>query len=79
MLGAGWAAIGDEFGVGSLMLGASATAGMLVAAGSAIGRESQSPVLVDADTARTGAVKLGELKILDVINDPPHAKDTEAK
>jgi len=52
---------------------------MLVAAGSAIGRESQSPVLVDADTARAGAVKLGELKILDVIDDPPHAKDTEAK
>src|SRR5438105_1555794 len=34
MLGACWAATGDGFGIGSLMLGASATAGMLVAAGS---------------------------------------------
>jgi hypothetical protein len=52
---------------------------MLVAAGNAIGRESKSPVLVDADTARQGAVRLGELQILDVINDPPHDSDSNAK
>jgi hypothetical protein len=44
---------------------------MMVAASNSIGRESKSPVLVDADTAREGAVRLGELQILDVINDPP--------
>ena len=51
---------------------------MMVAASNAIGRESKSPVLVDADTAREGAVKLGELQILDVISDPPRDPDSRA-
>jgi len=42
---------------------------MLVAASNAIGRESKSPTLIDADTARSGAVNLGELKILGVSDD----------
>lgn len=52
---------------------------MLVAAGNAIGRESNSPVLVSADTAREGAVRLGELHILDVINDPPATSNSNPK
>ena len=44
---------------------------MLVAAGPAIGRPSDKPVLVDADHAREGRVKLGELQILDTANDLP--------
>ncbi|HEY8995331.1 MAG TPA: hypothetical protein VIM71_11755 [Lacunisphaera sp.] len=38
---------------------------MLVAAGPAIGRPSDKPVFVDADSARSGSVTLGELKFLD--------------
>jgi hypothetical protein len=53
---------------------------MLLAAGPAIGRESRSPVLVSADDAREGVVELGELRILDVINEaPPHSPDPGAK
>lgn len=52
---------------------------MLVAAGNAIGRESNSPVLVSADTAREGAVKLGELQILDVMSEPPRPSNPEVK
>ncbi len=52
---------------------------MLVAAGNSIGRESKSPVLANADTARGGDVRLGELRILDVINDPPHSPDSPSK
>jgi hypothetical protein len=38
---------------------------MLVAAGPAIGRPADQPVLVDADNARSGTVTFGELKFLD--------------
>ena len=52
----------------------------LLAAGPAIGRESRSPVLVSADDAREGVVELGELRILDVINEaPPRSPDPGAK
>ena len=44
---------------------------MLAAAGPAIGRPSDKPVLVDADLARDGRVQLGELQILDIVNDLP--------
>lgn len=44
---------------------ASALPVMVAAAGPAIGRPSDKPVLVDADVAREGQVKLGELKFLD--------------
>ncbi|HWA27491.1 MAG TPA: hypothetical protein VG734_17685 [Lacunisphaera sp.] len=43
---------------------------MVLAAGPSIGHESDGPVLHDADSARAGRVELGELKILDVVNDP---------
>jgi len=44
---------------------ASALPVMITAAGPAIGRPSEKPVFVDADVAREGQVKLGELKFLD--------------
>ena len=44
---------------------------MLVAAGPAIGHRSDKPVLVDADLAREGRVQLGQLQILDIVNDLP--------
>lgn len=52
---------------------------MLVAAGPAIGRESKSPMLLDADSVREGRVNLGELKVLDVIGDPQHHAEPDAK
>lgn len=52
---------------------------MLLAAGSAIGRESNAPVLLDADIVREGRIKLGELQILDVINDSPRPTDSAGK
>jgi hypothetical protein len=44
---------------------ASALPVMVAAAGPAIGRPSDKPVFVDADVAREGQVKFGELKFLD--------------
>jgi hypothetical protein len=44
---------------------------MLTAAGPAIGRPADKPVLLDADTAREGRVKLGELKFLDFEKELP--------
>lgn len=44
---------------------ASALPVMIAAAGPAIGRASDKPLLVNADIAREGQVKLGELKFLD--------------
>jgi hypothetical protein len=52
---------------------------MLLAAGTAIGRESKSPILADADSVREGRIKLGELQILDVINDPADGTDSKEK
>jgi hypothetical protein len=46
---------------------------MLTAAGPAIGRPADKPVLVDADAVREGQVKLGELKFLDFENELPPA------
>jgi hypothetical protein len=43
---------------------------MLVAAGPAIGRPTDSPVLLDADNARQGTVTFGELKYSDVVPEP---------
>ncbi len=44
---------------------------MVVAAGPVIGRPSDQPVLVDADSSREGIVKLGELKVLEYLNGSP--------
>jgi hypothetical protein len=52
---------------------------MLVAAGPAIGRESKTPMLLDADTVREGRVNLGELKILDIVGDPKRNPAPDAK
>lgn len=52
---------------------------MLVAAGPAIGRESKTPMLLDADSVREGRVNLGELKILDVVGDPQRNSEPNAK
>jgi hypothetical protein len=51
---------------------------MLVAAGPAIGRATDKPVFVDADTARSGTVRLGELKFLDFHDAPPPRKPDPA-
>jgi hypothetical protein len=47
---------------------------MLLAAGPTIGRETKIPVLQSADTARRGRVELGEVKALEVVDDPPAAR-----
>lgn len=53
---------------------------MMLAAGPTIGRETESPVLRDADDVRQGSVKLGELEILGhEAARPPPAKTSEAK
>lgn len=44
---------------------------MLVAAGTAIGREADSPVLVSADDARKGRVEFGELEVIGQEVPPP--------
>jgi hypothetical protein len=51
---------------------------MLLAAGPVIGRETDKPVLRDADNAREGRVDLGEIKVIDLTSQPT-APDTEAK
>lgn len=52
---------------------------MLAAAGPAIGRPADKPVMVDADRAREGRVKLGDLKFLDFKSElpPPEEADGE--
>ena len=52
---------------------------MLLTAGPAIGRESKTPTLLDADDVREGRVNLGELKILDVIGVPHRSPEPGAK
>jgi hypothetical protein len=52
---------------------------MLVAAGPAIGRVADGPVLLDADRAREGRVKLGDLKFLDFEETPRVPKDEGGK
>lgn len=52
---------------------------MLVAAGPAIGRPSDKPVLTDADAARAGSVNLGDLQFLDSFDDPMRGKGIGAK
>lgn len=52
---------------------------MLLAAGTAIGRESGSPVLLDADEAREGQVKLGELQFLEDASEPTRKPDSAPK
>ena len=50
---------------------------MLVAAGPVIGRPADAPVLLDADNARRGVVKLGELKFFDTPSGPPPPDDAD--
>jgi len=49
---------------------AEALPAMALAAGPAIGRPAEKPVLLDADAARKGTVNLGDLKFLDSFVDP---------
>lgn len=49
---------------------AEALPAMVLAAGAAIGREAKSPVLLDVDDARQGYVKLGELDVRGVVDEP---------
>ncbi len=49
---------------------AEALPAMAVAAGPAIGRESESPMLLDVDDARQGRVELGELEFRGVVEEP---------
>jgi hypothetical protein len=51
---------------------------MLVAAGPAIGRPADKPVLTSADDARSGSVNLGELKFLDSFDAPSRSPGTGA-
>lgn len=43
---------------------------MILAAGPTIGRENDSPVLIDVDDAREGRVELGELRAHGVVDEP---------
>jgi hypothetical protein len=52
---------------------------MLVAAGPAIGRPADKPVMVDADAARAGSVNLGDLKFIDSFYDPARGPGIGAK
>jgi hypothetical protein len=52
---------------------------MLLAAGTAIGRESGSPVLLDADEVRDGQVKLGELQFLEDSSEAPRTENPGAR
>lgn len=59
---------------------AEALPAMIYAAGPAIGRENDGPVLLDVDEAREGRVELGELEVRGVVEDeiPPAPDDPEA-
>lgn len=52
---------------------------MLLAANTAIGHESESPVLRDADDVREGRVGLGEFKVLGVVDEPSRGTESGAK
>ena len=53
---------------------------MIVAAGPTIGRQTDGPVLRDADDARQGHVDLGELKVVGYEDDPvPPSRPPETK
>lgn len=58
---------------------ASALPVMIAAAGPAIGRASDKPMLVNADVAREGQVKFGELKFLDYDGQPATEKSERTK
>jgi hypothetical protein len=49
---------------------AEALPAMVLAAGPTIGRENDSPVLVDVDDAREGRVELGELEVRGIEDGP---------
>lgn len=51
---------------------------MMLAAGPAIGRPTDKPVLLDADRAREGQVKLGELKFLDYDSAPATTREPDS-
>ena len=51
---------------------------MMLAAGPAIGRPTDKPVLLDADRAREGQVKLGELKFLDYDSAPATTRESDS-
>jgi hypothetical protein len=50
---------------------------MVLAAGSAIGRESKTPVLIDVDDARVGRVELGELEVRGLVEEPSPLNPTD--
>lgn len=59
---------------------AEALPAMIYAAGAAIGREHDGPVLLDVDEAREGRVELGELKVRGIVEDEiPPAEDPESR
>jgi hypothetical protein len=60
---------------------AQALPAMMLAAGPTIGRETDSPVLRDADDAREGRVELGELEVIGYEDEPapPGAKTPKRK
>jgi len=59
---------------------AEALPAMMLAAGPAIGRENESPVLINVDEPRKGHVELGELQSRGVVDElPPRSKDSDAK
>ncbi len=50
---------------------AGALPAMVAAAGPAIGRPADGPVLLDTDNARKGTVELGDLKFFEAVSEPP--------
>jgi hypothetical protein len=56
---------------------AGALPAMVAAAGPAIGRPADRPVLLDTDNARKGSVTFGELKFHDSVRETPRGQETE--
>ena len=56
---------------------AGALPAMVAAAGPAIGRPADGPVLLDTDNARQGTVTFGELKFHETVSEPPRSQDPE--
>jgi hypothetical protein len=58
---------------------AEALPAMVLAAGSSVGREAKSPVLIDVDDARKGRVDLGELEVRGVVEESEPSPAVDAK
>lgn len=58
---------------------AEALPAMILAAGPAIGRPADKPMLVDVDSARAGRVDIGELRFMDSFNGPLPARNPGGK